>query len=233
MPKPSGSTTTTKSWARGRARRVANSGPEHAQHADQRRRDAEVQQRPADRAVGADERDPLAQLGERSSPSPPRSSSGRAPAAVARLRRRRRRRQRPAEAGRDEVARGDDQDQRRARPTSVTTIGPSSAKPIANAALSVSVNTPFAASSCRRGTSSGIIAASAGAKNTVIVETTMLRTQDERRGSSPTRNSATNASAAQDVGDDEDERVGRTGRRRRRRRPRTAPPARGRSGSGG
>ena len=65
-------------------------------------------------------------------------------------------------------------------PTSVTTIGPSSAKPMANAALRVSVNTPFAEISCRRGTTCGIIAASAGAKNTVTVE---IRTLNSIRSS--------------------------------------------------
>ena len=59
-------------------------------------------------------------------------------------------------------------------PARVTTIGPSSAKPTANAALRVSVNTPLAASSWRRGTRNGIIASSAGAKNTVIVDTVTL-----------------------------------------------------------
>ena len=77
---------------------------------------------------------------------------------------------------------------------SVTTIGPRSAKPIANAALRVSVKTPFAAISCLRGTSCGIIAASAGPKNTVIVDTTTLSTRISRAGSRPTRNSPTNAS---------------------------------------
>ncbi len=52
-----------------------------------------------------------------------------------------------------------------------TTSGPSSAKPIANAAFRVSVKIPFAASSWWRSTTSGIIAASAGAKNTVTVDT--------------------------------------------------------------
>ena len=60
-------------------------------------------------------------------------------------------------------------------PAIFTMSGPSNAKPRANAALSVSVNTPFAASSWRRGTTIGIIAASAGAKKTVTVEMNRLR----------------------------------------------------------
>ena len=52
---------------------------------------------------------------------------------------------------------------------------------MANAALSVSVNTPLAASSCFLGTRNGIIAASAGAKNTVIVDTTTLSTRMNAR----------------------------------------------------
>ena len=51
------------------------------------------------------------------------------------------------------------------------TNGPRRANPIAKAALRVSVNTPYAANSIERGTTSGIIAASAGAKKTVTVET--------------------------------------------------------------
>ncbi len=49
-----------------------------------------------------------------------------------------------------------------------------SANPRANAALSVSVKIPFAASSWRFGRSFGIIAASAGAKKTVTVEMKMF-----------------------------------------------------------
>ena len=67
------------------------------------------------------------------------------------------------------------------------TSGPSSAKPRAKAAFRVSVKTPFAASSCRRGTTSGIIAASAGAKNTVTVDTNKFSRSSSRR-KSPTRN---------------------------------------------
>ena len=62
-------------------------------------------------------------------------------------------------------------------PASLTTSGPRRANPRANATFWVKVNSPFAASSCRRGTSSGIIAASAGAKNVVTVEIAMLRTK--------------------------------------------------------
>ena len=66
-------------------------------------------------------------------------------------------------------------------PATLTTSGPSSANPSAKAALSVSVKIPFAASSCRRGTRTGIMASSAGAKKTVIVETRMLRSRIARR----------------------------------------------------
>ncbi len=45
---------------------------------------------------------------------------------------------------------------------------------MANAALSVSVKMPFAVSSWRRSTRTGIIASSAGAKKTVTVEMKML-----------------------------------------------------------
>ena len=74
-----------------------------------------------------------------------------------------------------------------------TTSGPRSAKPIANAAFSVSVKMPFAASSCFRSTTSGIIAASAGAKNTVTVETKMFSSRMSPRFA-PTRYRAMNAS---------------------------------------
>jgi hypothetical protein len=56
----------------------------------------------------------------------------------------------------------------------LTTSGPRSANPRAKAALSVSVKMPFAVRSWRRGSSFGIIAASAGAKNTVTVEMKMF-----------------------------------------------------------
>ena len=59
-------------------------------------------------------------------------------------------------------------------PATLTTSGPSSAKPMANAAFRVSVKMPFAVSSWLRGTRVGIIANSAGAKKTVTVETKML-----------------------------------------------------------
>ena len=66
-------------------------------------------------------------------------------------------------------------------PATLTTSGPSSANPTANAALSVRVKIPFAARSCRRGTSTGIIASSAGAKNTVTVETATLSSRMSAR----------------------------------------------------
>ena len=62
-------------------------------------------------------------------------------------------------------------------PARLTTSGPSRANPRAKATFWVNVNRPFAASSWRRGTSTGIIAASAGAKNVVTVEIAMFRTK--------------------------------------------------------
>ena len=76
-------------------------------------------------------------------------------------------------------------------PATLTTSGPSSANPRANAALRVSVKTPFAESSWLRGTRTGIIASSAGAKNTVIVEIRTL-SRMMRAKFSPTRYRATN-----------------------------------------
>ena len=73
-----------------------------------------------------------------------------------------------------------------------TTSGPRSANPRANAAFKVSVKMPFAASNWLRGTRFGIIAASAGAKNTVTVETKMFRIRITAR-LAPARYRATNA----------------------------------------
>ena len=136
---------------------------------------AEVDQRPADLAVAADVVEALAQLDEdRSRPRPrPRGSRPRA-RRPASLRRGRRGRQRRAEGRGDEVQDRDDDDQRRRAGDLHDRAGRASANPRANAAFSVSVKMPFAASSCLRGTSFGIIAASAGAKNTVTVETKMF-----------------------------------------------------------
>ena len=77
-------------------------------------------------------------------------------------------------------------------PEMLMTSGPSRAKPIAKAALRVRVNTPFAARSWWRGTTSGIIAASAGAKNTVTVDTKMLSRMMSTK-LSPTKNRPTTA----------------------------------------
>ena len=178
---------------RARGVSVAKPGPEDAEHADQRRGDAEVEQRPADRAVLADERDAFAQLARASSPPPARRRRPRAGAPCAVRGGRRRRRQREAEARRDEVERRDEQDQGLRRRRCSRRAGRAARSPSAKAALSVSVKMPFAASSWLRGTSSGIIAASAGAKNTVTVETKMFSSRISRR-LSPTRNSAMNAS---------------------------------------
>ncbi len=56
----------------------------------------------------------------------------------------------------------------------VTTSGPSTVKPIANAAFMVSVKIPLAAVSWPRGTRSGIIESSAGPKKVVAMETAMF-----------------------------------------------------------
>ena len=65
---------------------------------------------------------------------------------------------------------------------------------MAKAALRVNVNTPFAAISCLRGTTCGIIAASAGAKNTVTVEIRTLNSISKSR-LTPARKSATDSAA--------------------------------------
>ena len=65
---------------------------------------------------------------------------------------------------------------------------------MANAALRVSVKTPLAESSCLRGTTCGIIAASAGAKNTVTVEMRALNRSRSRRFA-PTAHRATDSTA--------------------------------------
>ena len=72
----------------------------------------------------------------------------------------------------------------------LTTSGPSNAKPRANAPLRVRVKMPFADSSCERGTRTGIIASSAGAKKTVTVETKMLSSRMSAK-LAPTRYRAT------------------------------------------
>ncbi len=77
-------------------------------------------------------------------------------------------------------------------PATLMTSGPSSAKPIANDALRVSVKTPLADSRCSRGTTSGIIAASAGAKKTVTVEMKMFSNSSSAK-LSPTSSSAMTA----------------------------------------
>ncbi len=74
----------------------------------------------------------------------------------------------------------------------LTTSGPRRANPSANDAFRVSVKMPFAASSWRRSTTNGIIAASAGAKNTVIVEIAKLSNRINARFV-PTRYNAMNA----------------------------------------
>ena len=77
-------------------------------------------------------------------------------------------------------------------PATLTTSGPSNAKPMANAALRVSVKMPFAVSNWLRGTRVGIIANSAGAKKTVTVETKMLSSRMTAK-LSPASQSAMNA----------------------------------------
>ena len=61
-------------------------------------------------------------------------------------------------------------------PTTELASGPSTAKPTANDAWSPKMNRPFAVISCDRGTSSGIMADSAGAKNVVSVATDAVTT---------------------------------------------------------
>ena len=56
MPNPSGRTMTAKSFAASPRVCSGEVRSEHAEDADERGGDPEVQQRPADRAVGADER---------------------------------------------------------------------------------------------------------------------------------------------------------------------------------
>ena len=117
-------------------------------------------------------------------------------------------------------------------PATFTTSGPSRANPRAKAALSVSVKIPFAASSCFRSTMAGIIAASAGAKNVVTVETKMFRMRIATR-LSPTSVQAEERHAAQEVRADEDDPPVEADRRRRPRPRRTARPARGTTGAAG
>ena len=97
IPPPSGKTMTRSPSGPGRAP-LGEVRPEDAEHADQRGGDAEVQQRPADRAIGPDVGEAFAQLGRRSS----RRLLGLADRAGGLVgdgaRRRRRRRQREAEA---------------------------------------------------------------------------------------------------------------------------------------
>ena len=148
MPMPSGRTTTTKSFGLEAQRLRREVGPEDAEHADQRRRDPEVDERPADVPVGADVARAPRAAGRACEPT---ACSRRATALA--------RRSRGLGAGGADGSvkqntaamryeRRDDEDQRARAPATVTTSGPSSAKPSANAALSVSVNRPFAASSC-------------------------------------------------------------------------------------
>lgn len=60
-----------------------------------------------------------------------------------------------------------------AGPARLTTRGPSTANPTANAAWSVNVNSPLATSSCSWGATRAIMAASAGMKNVVAVAAMM------------------------------------------------------------
>ena len=86
----------------------------------------------------------------------------------------------------------------------LTTSGPSSAKPRANAAFRVRVKIPFAARSWPRLTRIGIIAASAGAKNVVTVETIAFRTRIRIR-LSPMKKSSDEHHRPQEVGHDQDQ----------------------------
>ena len=73
----------------------------------------------------------------------------------------------------------------------LTTSGPSRAKPSANAAFSVRMKMPFAEVSSLRGTTSGIIAASAGEKNTLTIEIAVFSRMISQK-LSPTAHSAMN-----------------------------------------
>ena len=148
---------------------------EHAEHADERCRDREIDQRPADLPVVADEREPLAELDDDGA----HRVLGLADAAARRLPVPVPRRPVAPPAGSSRTPRRRSTGRRRpaisaGAPAIFTISGPRRANPIANAAFSVSVKIPFADISWRFGTSIGIIAASAGAKNTVIVETVMF-----------------------------------------------------------
>ena len=91
----------------GRLREVR---PQDAEHADERCGDPEIDQRPGDRAVPADEVEPLAQLRHGRRECLARLANGMRPGVGDGLWRRRRCRQRETEAGGQEVQRGDDQD---------------------------------------------------------------------------------------------------------------------------
>ena len=84
------------------------------------------------------------------------------------------------------------------------------------------MNSPFAATSWSRGTSTGIIAASAGAKKTVTIEKIVLSTRT-RTMSSPTATDPDQDDGSKRVRDHEHRAAGRSGRRTRRRAPRTGP----------
>ena len=205
---------------------------EHAQDADERGGDPEVDERPADRLVGADERDALAKLREgrahrllglrAADARLPRFGSD-APAA------------RPAASSRSRPRPGSRRATTRispGAPSSVTTSGPISAYPTAKAALSVRVNTPFAAVSCRRGTTVGIIAASAGREEDRHRRDERVE-QEQHRQEVPGQEQQHEQPGPQRVRDDEDRAACPAGPRRRRRPPRTGPRAPGTSGSGG
>ena len=96
----------------------------------------------------------------------------------------------------------------------------------------MSVNTPFAASSWLRGTTSGIIAASAGAKNTVTVETKMLSSRMQQEVVAD-QEQPDDRDPAQHVRGDQHEAPVDPVDVDARRRPRTARPGPGTTGSAG
>src|SRR3970282_33385 len=126
-------------------------GPEDAEDADEGGADGQVAERPEDAGVVADEAQALAQLAERRGD---------------RL------------LGLADRARGREPLPRARAPRR---SGARSAKPMASGAYNVSVKRLFAASSWRRSTRTGIIEASAGAKKTVSVETTIVSQEMEAR----------------------------------------------------
>ena len=153
--------------------------PEDAEHADERRGDPEVDERPADRAVRPDER-----RGPRASwanvePTACSRLGRRRPASTS-SRWRRRRRQREAEDRGEQVQDGDDEDHRLGR-GDVHDERPEQREPERERGVERQREDAVRGQELARGTTYGIIAASAGAKNTVTVETKTLSSRISAR----------------------------------------------------